>query len=126
MEITTVIGCPIDCYYCPQDKLKIAYGNRPRIMTFEDFQFCIDKLPSTVTIYFSSIAEPWLNPQCTDMVLYASGKGHPLAIYTTLVGMNKQDWKRIKSLSYQIFNIYVADALNKSHIPVNPTYKKLW
>jgi DNA repair photolyase len=47
MEITTVIGCKNMCSYCPQRTLINSY-NGERIMTFDTFKQCIDKIPVEV------------------------------------------------------------------------------
>ena len=81
MEITTVIGCRVQCTFCPQTLLmdkyeeknitdKITWG-KPVIMSFDTFKTCLDKLPKNVETDFSGYAEPWLNPECTKMILFA-------------------------------------------------------
>jgi len=37
------------------------------------------------------MAEPWLNPRATDMVVHAFERGRTVAIYTTLQGMSPED-----------------------------------
>ena len=60
LEITTTIGCPLACTFCPQDKLSIAYGNttskRLEISTFKEI---IAKIPKYVRIDFSGYVEPF-------------------------------------------------------------------
>jgi len=124
LEITTVIGCKIQCKYCPQNLLTNSYLEQSTItqMTMETFIKCIDKIPKSVGINFSGMAEPWLNPDCTDMVLYAARQGHPLSIYTTLVGMNLKDLERIKKLDYVIFAVHLPDKNTLSHIKIDDNY----
>ena len=66
MEITTVIGCRVQCTFCPQTLLmnkyeekaninKITWGE-PVIMGFDTFRTCIDKLPKDTEIDFSGFA----------------------------------------------------------------------
>jgi hypothetical protein len=125
VEITTVVGCSVDCGHCPQSLLRSAYGDRTRRMSLEDFDLCIDKIPKSVRIDFSGMAEPWLNRQCTEMVLSASKRGRPLAVYTTLVGMAAKDWDILKELSYEAFSIHAADSEGNSRIPVTEGYVAL-
>ncbi len=126
LEITTVIGCKINCRYCPQEKLTRNYfrdNNCPdSVLKFENFKIFIDKIPNRVRIDFSGMAEPWLNSECTKMLLYAQEKGHKIAVYTTLVGMYYDDFEKIKDLQYEVFNIHLPDERNNSHIPVTEEY----
>ena len=39
LEITTMIGCPLMCNYCPQDNLRDAYGKTDdKYMSLETFK----------------------------------------------------------------------------------------
>ena len=98
LEVTTVIGCRNMCRFCPQKLLigKYTKKERPFIMSLENFKLAIDKIPKHVRIDFSGMAEPWLNNACTEMVLYAHEKEHPIAVYTTCVGMKLEDIDKIK------------------------------
>jgi len=129
LEITTVMGCKINCRYCPQEKLSSRYFKlsqpKTKEMDFELFKSCLDKVPPEVRIDFSGMAEPWLNKKCTDMVEYAAHKGHPLSVYTTLVGMTKQDFERIKNFYYVIFVIHLPDQEGNSKIPITDEWLDL-
>ena len=124
MEITTVIGCKIRCKYCPQSTLVEKYSriSNNTNLSLDTFQKCIDKIPNYVEIHFSGMAEPWLNPDCTDMVLYASQKGYPITIYTTLVGMNLKDFEQIKNLDFVTFAVHLPDYDSNAHIPIDKNY----
>ena len=66
LEITTRIGCNVNCIYCPQKRLvsryvETAQGGPIIEMTLDTFKVCIDKLPQDTRIDFSGMAEPWLN-----------------------------------------------------------------
>jgi len=126
MEITTIIGCPMRCKYCPQDKLINAYKKRSHVsrMTFETFKKCLDKIPKKVRIDFSGMAEPWLNPECTKMLLYAHKKGFKIAVYTTLVGMKLSDINLIKNIPFKIFNIHLPDKEGFAGIKITDNYLK--
>ena len=65
LEITTLIGCPLACTFCPQDSLAQSYGTgNERMLTLDKFKQIITKLPPHVRIDFSGMAEPFVNPQC--------------------------------------------------------------
>ena len=88
LEFTTVIGCGMMCRCCPQPQLKAAYGNDDKVMSLETFRTILAKLPSHVRVDFSGMAEPWQNPNCTEMLSIALREGYNVAIYTTLAGMD--------------------------------------
>lgn len=95
-EITTKLGCSLACTYCPQKQLVKNYRHgSDRLLKLENFKKAIDKLPSHVRIDFSGMAEPWLNPSATDMVIHAYEKGRTVAVYTTLEGLPTSEAKTI-------------------------------
>jgi radical SAM protein with 4Fe4S-binding SPASM domain len=110
LEITTVMGCQNLCDYCPQVLLARRYRGHTRIMTLDTFQRCIEKVPKEVEIHFSGYSEPWLNPRCTEMLLYAFSAGHKLAVYTTLVGMTTDDIDQIRDVPFSTFLVHLPDA----------------
>ena len=66
MELTTMVGCPLMCSFCPQDNLRTEYGDKTKYMQLDDLHTVLKKLPSNTRIDFSGMAEPWANPACTD------------------------------------------------------------
>ena len=115
LEITTMIGCPLMCNYCPQDSLRDAYGDEIKYMTLEDFKTIVDRVPTDVRLDFSGQAEPWVNPACTDMVEYALQQGFKLAIFTTLYNWDETTVHRMGQLlldyasQIEIFKIHFPD-----------------
>jgi hypothetical protein len=87
LEITTMIGCPLMCTFCPQDKLQRAYRDPIRVLSVENFQLALNKLPSDVVICFAGYTEPWANQDCNKFVRMALEHGHIIDIYTTLYGI---------------------------------------
>jgi len=126
MEITTRIGCQMMCTYCPQNKLIKAYSAKSSIflMSFDNFKICLDKIPATTQIHFSGMAEPWLNPECTKMLIYAHEKGHKIIVYTTLIGMQPKDVELIKNIPFKIFKVHLPDTESHSRIQIDETYLK--
>jgi len=127
MEITTVIGCKVQCRYCPQTKLVQSYVNKSKStrMSWGTFKTCIDKIPTDVAIHFSGMAEPWLNPACTDMLLYAAEREHPIAVFTTLVGMKRKDFDQIKHIPFTSFILHLPDANGYAKINITPEFLSL-
>jgi len=116
LEVTTMIGCPLMCTYCPQDSLRDAYGDDVKYMSLEDFKTVIDKVPTHVRLDFSGQAEPWVNPACTDMFEYAMQKGFRAAIFTTLYNWDETTVHRMGELlmkyakQIDIFKFHFPDA----------------
>lgn len=121
LEITTHIGCPVNCTDCPQALLRSQYHGK-RDLDLDDFKRAIDKVPQDVRIDFSGMCEPFVNPQCTDMILYAAERGHPLALYTTLQGLSMEDYERIKSVMFEVITIHLPDEAGRSHFNITDEY----
>ena len=132
MEITTNIGCRVQCDFCPQELLikeysdktelkDITYGS-PSQMTLQTFKNCLEKIPENVLIGFAGYSEPFLNPDCSEMILFAHKKGHPISVFSTLVGMKLEDVEKIKSVPFTIFHIHLPDSSNFAKIAVNQNY----
>jgi sulfatase maturation enzyme AslB (radical SAM superfamily) len=87
MELTTMIGCPLMCTFCPQDNLRNSYGTETKYMSQRDLTTMLVKLPRNTRIDFSGMSEPWANHECTSMLEEVLYMGFDVAIYTTLYGM---------------------------------------
>lgn len=133
IEFTTSIdaknGCVVDCVFCPQRTLQESYeGNG--FLSFEDFVTCVDKIPQEVRITFAGFTEPWLNPRCTDMLLYAHDRGHPISVFTTGIGMKLEDIERIKHVPFAGqpnggFTLHLPDKERRAKHPITDRYVKV-
>ena len=114
MELTTMIGCPLMCTFCPQDNLRDSYGEGTKYMTQTDLTKMLVKLPKDTRIDFSGMSEPWANPECTSMLEEVLYMGFDVAIYTTLYGMT--DPVRVKKVleshkdRVKVFMLHLPDA----------------
>jgi hypothetical protein len=133
MEFTTSIdtqnGCVVDCVFCPQRTLQKSYKGE-RFMTLDNFKKAVDKLPQEVRVTFAGFTEPWLNRDCTDMVLYAHETGHPISIFTTGIGMSINDIERIKHIPFAgnpngCFTLHLPDQERKAKHPITKRYIEL-
>lgn len=98
LEITTMVGCPLKCTYCPQDQLRGTYGKNEKYLSLDNFKRVLAKVPHYVRIDFSGMAEPWANPEATAMLRHALEKGHNISVYTTLYGIGEADAKEVLDL----------------------------
>lgn len=145
LEITTIIpekGCINNCVFCPQNVLINSYKGE-RILSLENFKRAIDKVPEDVTIIFSGFSEPWMNKDTTEMVLYAHSKKHPIAIFTSGIGMTKEDIDKIKHINFSLgapnptlstkkipmqnggFNLHLPDNEGYAKHPITQKYIEL-
>jgi FkbM family methyltransferase len=130
MEFTTSVpkkGCVVDCVYCPQRILEKSYVDDERYLTLDNFKRAVDKLPQNVRVTFAGFTEPWLNKDCTDMVLYAQERGHPIAVFTTGIGMKVDDVYRIKNVPYDLgpngkFVLHLPDNERRAKHPITKNY----
>ena len=114
LEITTMVGCPLMCTFCPQEELKRAYSNPAKYMLFDNFKRYLNKIPKHVRIDFSGMAEPWANKSTTEMLIHTLEKGYKVAIYTTLYGMTHEDSLRVIQTIKQYRHLIVEICL---HLP---------
>ena len=132
LEITTSIpqkGCVVDCVFCPQRTLVKSYNGEKKL-SFDNFKKVLDKIPNEVRITFAGFTEPWLHRECTDMLLYAYEKGHPVCAFTTGVGMKKEDIERIKDVEFAGnpnggFVLHLPDNEHFAKHPITPAYIEL-
>ncbi|MCM1230996.1 MAG: SPASM domain-containing protein [Ruminococcus flavefaciens] len=126
IEITTQIGCSVNCRYCPQDVLLSRYfennKEREKRFTLKNYKKCLQNLPDDTVITFSGFCEPFLNPKCSDMICYTAGHGNRMSLHTTLVGMTMEDFERIKDLPFENIILHTPDKHKYANIPITNTY----
>jgi len=127
MEITTVVGCKINCTFCPQKSFLNEYDSPKRKLALDDFKLALSKMPDDVIIIFAGFSEPFLNADCTKMILHAHQKGHPLCVFTTAVGMKLEDVEAIKHIPFSAFphggfKLHLPDHIRIAKINITPEY----
>jgi hypothetical protein len=124
VEITTRIGCPINCLkYCPQELIVSRYGGGSRVLSFEQFAQMISTVPKEVPIVFAGFVEPFANSSCAAMILHAHAAGHKIQVYSTLVGLSADDADLLfDTVTFQKFALHLPDAEKNANIPVTPEY----
>ena len=123
LEITTKIGCTNNCSYCPQELLKSRYKDDIKVMSFNTFAECMDKLDDTAEIHFTGMCEPFLNKDCIDMIKYGA-LWHKIRVSTTLIGLNLKDIEMLEGIDFIAFDVHLPAKTGDS-IPVNDKYIKL-
>ena len=121
-EVTTKIGCSVNCTkYCPQDIITSLYRGEKNL-SLRDFEKLIATVPTNIPINFSGVCEPFLNPECTNMMLYAHRIGHPVIVFSTLVGLTPEVAKRIVLIPFKEFVLHLPDPDGNAHIPLTRDY----
>lgn len=126
VEVTLAMGCKLDCYFCPQKLLLNQYftkdNRRKSIMSYEDFKNITKKIKHGGTICFSGMCEAFLNPKCTDMILYAYEQGFRISLLTTLVGMKKGDVFRLRGVEFDEITLHIPDEEGNSKFDITDEY----
>ena len=125
VEITTQIGCAVNCKYCPQDILLKNYyktGSEKKSMDLEMYKTCMDKLPPNTLIEFAGFTEPFFNPVCGDMIVYAKEKNFRINLFTTLRGVGSREFRIIQETDFCEFVLHVPDLEGYANIPINDKY----
>lgn len=126
MEITPVIGCSVNCKYCPQKLLLTEYfkdnKDRQAKMSLEQFKKCVQKLPTNTLIEFAGFVEPFLNEESVDMMYYANEMGYKMTLFTTLVGLKENQLEKVLKIPFKQVVLHTADADGYANIPVTEQY----
>ena len=129
LEISTNIGCRVNCSYCPQriiiDRYHATSDGSPKQMGMDVFEACLRTVPREVDITFSGFSEPCLNPLASEMIQMAHSMGHMIRVYTTLVGMDYERYQSIRSVPFEEFAVHLPDVEGTSDIPLTPEYMRL-
>ncbi len=127
IEFTTKVGCSVKCNYCPQKKFIDSYMSRSDVesLSLDNFKHFLSKIPKDIELIFSGMCEPWDNPDCTEMILYAHEQGYRIGVYTTLMGVGLEDIDKIESIPFTMFIIHLPDKDLIDGIVIDEKYKKV-
>lgn len=130
VEITTKMGCAVNCTYCPQKALVQRYKEISKtkeiMMSLETFKTCLHKIPKeNALISFAGFTEPFGNPQAVDMILYASQQGYEVDLFTTLQGLSIKDFYKIAEIPFSFVDIHIPDKEKHAYIPKTKEYMEL-
>lgn len=123
IEITTATPCPINCKICPQQKYLKAYGKRD-LLTINDFKLALTKIPKQVGLSFAGFSEPFINPQCLDMMEHAVNEGRKVWLFSTLIGLKPENVERLANLKLSWFSLHLPDNLGNCAFPSSQMYRE--
>lgn len=126
IEITTNIGCPNNCIYCPQSTLIKNYKNLDNNiinMTLDSFKKALSNIPKDIQICFAGYSEPFANKNGYDMCKYANDNDYQIFIYTTLFGLTLEQIKSFETWNnIQTMTIHLPDKDNMIKIKIDDNY----
>ena len=126
IEINTVIGCPVNCKYCPQDIFINRYyendKNRQRVMTIENFAKILENTPDDCIIDFAALSEPFVNHDCVKMIRMACDAGRTVLLFSTFVGATDEEIDEVLKLPIHAITLHCADSRGYANIPTDKHY----
>ena len=126
IEVTSRVGCRVNCKYCPQKVLYSNYfssGNKRKpILNYEDYKFYLDKLPQNTIIDFSGFVEPFLNKDSFRMMEYTFERGHLATLFTTLRGLDLETAKKVVKMPFSFVCVHLPDKAGYADIPLTEEY----
>lgn len=126
LEISTMMGCSVNCKYCPQDVILKQYYKenhyRQRVMTVKDFTTILENIPKEYIINFSGMTEPFNNPDCLTMIQMACETGRKVFLYTTLANVSEETVNALIQLPVYYVTLHVADKFGYACIPTTDEY----
>lgn len=127
VEITSRVGCRVNCRYCPQNLFIKKYHSSDgvSVISLENFKKCVDKLPREVILDFAGFSEPFLNPDIVEMMEYALEKKHDMRLYTTLMGLSTRDLERVTKIPFLSVVLHLPDIKQCANISVTDEYLEM-
>jgi hypothetical protein len=120
LDIVLGIGCPVMCKNCPQEVIVKKHRMPP--MTLEMFKRYVSTIPNDELLIFAGVSEPFVFPEVVDMIEYAHAKGHPMHLFTTLVGLKPDEAKRLAKIPFVKIVLHLPDAEGNARIPASQNY----
>jgi radical SAM protein with 4Fe4S-binding SPASM domain len=117
INLSTIVGCPVGCSYCPQKVLLTAYRRNVRLLTFENLKILLKNIDRGIIINFAGVGENFFNPEFVDMVIYTYNDGRRIGLYSTMQGIDKEKADRLVNSKIKFetvfFHRYTGKDFNK-------------
>lgn len=121
IELTTVIGCPCNCVYCPQDKFISAYSDSQKIMTVDNLKTYLNNVPSHIPLSLAGYSEPLCSPQIKELLKFICSERN-LIIYTTLFKVDKSVIRHLFNDSIERITLHLPEVEGWTSIKVDSAY----
>ena len=126
IEITAIIGCRLNCKFCPQEKLLNEYLKTPnsekRVMTLQDFNNILPQVYEKGTITFSGMSETFQNRESSLMMREAYRRGFKLQLFSSLQGMQEEDFVNLREVKFQTIVLHIPDEEGNSNFVIDEKY----
>lgn len=126
IEITTTMGCRLNCRFCPQKRLLEEYKKTENpnktSMTVEDFKGVLSQVYENGIITFSGMSETFQNKEASLMMREAYEQGFKLQLFTTLQGMSDEDFENLKGVNFQMIVLHIPDEEENSKFVIDKEY----
>lgn len=126
IEITTVMGCKLNCRFCPQKTLLDAYemteNSQKKRMTLEDFIRVLPQVYEDGTITFSGMSETFQNRESSKMMREAYERVFSLQLFTTLQGMQDDDFEVLQDVKFKMVVLHIPDEESNSKFIIDDVY----
>ena len=110
VEITTVLGCSVDCIYCPQDVLSKSRSGRKPSLTVPDFLSAINNIDlPNVLLSWTGYSEATLHKNFPDFLKLAHQHRFGQVISTTLGGRQDSVLAAINFKNWASFSLHLPD-----------------
>ena len=111
LEITTVLGCPVACSYCPQGQLAKAKKGRKNLLALDDFKKAIDNIDMEIGLAWTGYSEPCLCPDLGEMLEYTKTNKKIIQqiTSTTLTGRKESIEKMITFDGWTTLSLHLPD-----------------
>jgi radical SAM protein with 4Fe4S-binding SPASM domain len=130
LVVTTAVGCPIKCRYCPQDNFIKSYckhpGNEIKFLSFTDYKNYLAKVPSGTIVSFTGFVEPFVNSECLKMIQYTLDKGYKVRVFSTMYNQSIADYESFAHHeNLKTFDLHLPDTDSNTVFPITERYKEL-
>jgi radical SAM protein with 4Fe4S-binding SPASM domain len=106
INITTIVGCPVKCSYCPQDVFLKNYTSDVKLLTLDSFKLILNNINKNVLLNFAGFAENFYNPYLIDMMAYSNEMGYEIGLYTTMRGFTLKKLNEMKKNNIRFSFVY--------------------
>jgi hypothetical protein len=89
-------------------------------MSLQRLKSYLETVPRHVGIHFGGFSEAWLNPECTDLLLYVHETGYRITVHTTLAGLSANDVLRMAHVPFRLFRVHLPDS--RMRLELNQAY----
>jgi hypothetical protein len=113
LEVTTVVGCSGNCLdYCAQEVFLKRYKSNTKVLTPVLFKEMLKNMPSDLPIIFGGFSEPFGNHHLIELLQLAQDYGHPLGMFSTLVGASDWQIEELVRFKFVFFCVHLPDGVH--------------